>query len=83
MAHVKAGGKARQHSQRSGKRLGVKIYGNQAVKSGNIIVRQRGATFHAGDGTLMGKDFTITALRSGIVKFTSRAGKKIIKVLEK
>jgi len=48
MAHVKAGGATRQQSQRrrSGKRLGVKIFGGQAVKTGQIIIRQRGASFH-------------------------------------
>ena len=51
MAHVKSGGATRQHSQRSGKRLGVKIFGSQKIKAGQIIVRQRGQQFHAGVNT--------------------------------
>jgi len=84
MAHVKAGGaKAHQHSQRAGKRLGVKIFGGQAVKAGNIIVRQRGAKFHAGTGTDMGKDFTIFAIVNGVVKFITKQSKQYVQVINK
>lgn len=80
MSHVKAGGKARQHSQRPGKRLGVKIFGSQTIKTGQIVVRQRGTKFHSGDGTGIGKDFTIYAMRSGVVKFITRLGKQYITI---
>ena len=80
MSHVKAGGKARQHSQRAGKRLGVKIYGSQKIKTGQIIVRQRGTKFHSGVGTGIGKDFTIYAMQNGVVSFLTRMGKKFITV---
>lgn len=82
MSHVKAGGKARQHSQRAGKRLGVKLFGSQAVKTGQIIVRQRGTKFHSGDGTGIGRDYTIYAMRNGLVKFLVRTGKKFITVTQ-
>lgn len=81
MSKVKAGGKARQHSQRPGKRLGVKLYGGQIVKSGQIIVRQRGTKFHPGDGVGQGKDFTIFALRDGVIAFKTRQGRKYITVV--
>lgn len=83
MAHTKTGGKARQHAQRPGKRLGVKIFGGQTVKTGQIIVRQRGTKFHSGDGTKLGRDFTLFALRDGIVNFGIKAGRKFITVVQK
>lgn len=83
MAHTKTGGKARQHHQRPGKRLGVKIYGGETVKTGQIIVRQRGTKFHSGDGTKLGRDFTLFAMRDGIVDFGIRAGRKFIAVIQK
>ncbi len=82
MSHVKAGGKARQHSQRAGKRLGVKMFGSQKIKTGQIIVRQRGTKFHSGDGTGMGRDYTIFAMRDGVVSFLTRTGKKFITVTQ-
>jgi large subunit ribosomal protein L27 len=83
MAHTKTGGKARQHSQRSGKRLGVKIFGGQKVKTGQIIVRQRGTKFHPSEGTKLGRDFTLFAMREGIVEFGIRAGRKFVAVTQK
>lgn len=80
MSKVKSGGKARQHSQRAGKRLGVKIYGSEKVKTGQIIVRQRGSKFKAGDGVALGRDFTAYALRDGSVKFGIKLGKKFVSV---
>ena len=80
MAHTKAGGsKATQGSNVAGKRLGIKAYGGQVVKPGEIIVRQRGRTFIPGDNTKMGKDFTIMSLINGVVEFVyaSRSKKKI------
>ena len=70
MAHKKAGGsKAGQGSNVIGKRLGIKVSGGSVVKPGQIIVRQRGQTFAPGENVGMGKDFTLFALVSGIVRF--------------
>ena len=71
MAHKKAGGSSRNGRNSAGRRLGVKIFGGQAAISGNIIVRQRGTKFHAGEGVGMGKDHTLFALRGGNVAFKS------------
>ncbi len=81
MAHKKAGGsKARQQGNVAGKRLGVKLYGGRAVKTGQIIVRQRGREFIPGKNVKMGKDFTIFSLINGIVKFVfaTKSKKQII-----
>ena len=69
MAHKKAGGSTRNGRDSEAKRLGVKMYGGQAIKAGNIIVRQRGTQFHAGYGVGMGKDHTLFALVDGKVQF--------------
>lgn len=83
MAHVKSGGaKAHQHSQRPGKRLGVKLFGGQTAKSGNILIRQRGSKVRPGKGTGMGRDFTVFATIEGIVNFFTRQGKKYIQVVQ-
>ncbi len=83
MSHVKSGGATKQHPQgkRHGKRLGVKLFGGQAVKTGQIIVRQRGANFHAGKNTKLGKDFTLFAMMDGQVKFRKYHGKQYIDVI--
>jgi len=81
MAKTKAKGKVSQKTPRPGKRLGVKIFGSQKVNTGQIIVRQRGSRFHPGQGTRIGRDFTIYAARRGVVKFGQRRGKKIVSVL--
>ncbi|UJJ32457.1 50S ribosomal protein L27 [Halopseudomonas maritima] len=69
MAHKKAGGSTRNGRDSESKRLGVKIYGGQAIVPGNIIVRQRGTEFHAGKNVGMGKDHTLFAKAEGVVKF--------------
>ena len=69
MAHKKGGGSTRNGRDSESKRLGVKVYGGQAVVSGNIIVRQRGTEFHAGDNVGMGKDHTLFAIAEGKVEF--------------
>ena len=69
MAHKKGGGSTRNGRDSESKRLGVKIYGGQSVVPGNIIVRQRGTEFHAGDNVGMGKDHTLFAKAGGRVKF--------------
>ena len=83
MAHVKSGGATRQHAQRAGKRLGVKIDGSHAVKTGQIIVRQRGADFHAGLNTELGRDFTLFSLKEGTVKYRKLQGVNYIDVIAK
>jgi len=83
MAHVKSGGATRQHSQRACKRLGVKIYGSQIVKTGQIIVRQRGADFHAGQNTELGRDFTLFSLKEGTVKYRKLHGVNYVDVIAK
>lgn len=81
MAHVKAGGSgAHQHSQRAGKRLGVKMYGGQTIKAGQIIVRQRGTKMRPGKNVGIGRDHTIFAMVAGIVKFTQRLGRTVVNV---
>ncbi len=69
MATKKAGGSTRNGRDSESKRLGVKIFGGQAVKAGNIIVRQRGTEFHPGYGVGMGRDHTLFAKQAGVVKF--------------
>jgi large subunit ribosomal protein L27 len=76
MAHKKAGGSSRNGRDSEAKRLGVKRYGGQVVKAGNIIVRQRGTEFHPGDNVGMGKDHTLFALIDGTVKFTVKGEQK-------
>lgn len=78
---AKSGGKVRQKPPRAGKRLGVKIYGGQKVKIGNILVRQRGSVFHPGEGTKMGRDFSIYAIKEGTVNYKVKLGKKIVEVI--
>jgi large subunit ribosomal protein L27 len=72
MAHKKAAGSTKNGRDSVAKRLGVKIYGGQVVKAGNIIVRQRGTQFFPGENTGMGKDHTIFALEEGTVNFTEK-----------
>ena len=69
MAHKKGGGSTRNGRDSESKRLGVKMYGGQAVVPGNIIVRQRGTEFHAGDNVGMGKDHTLFAKAEGKIQF--------------
>ena len=69
MATKKAGGSSRNGRDSAGRRLGVKIYGNQTVIPGNIIVRQRGTRIHAGENVGMGTDHTLFSLIKGKVKF--------------
>jgi large subunit ribosomal protein L27 len=72
MSHVKAGGTAKNIHDSPGQRLGVKLFGGQKVKTGQVIVRQVGATKRPGNGTTMSRDFTIHAARDGVVGFKSR-----------
>jgi len=81
MAHKKGGGSTRKNRDSAGKRLGLKIYGKQIAKPGNIILRQRGTKFYAGLGTMLGRDHTVFAVREGIVKFRQKLGKKFVDVV--
>jgi large subunit ribosomal protein L27 len=81
MAHVKAGGTAAGNKDSVSKRRGVKIYGGQHAIPGNIIIRQKGTKVYPGDGTEMGKDFTIFATSAGLVTFSTTRGKQIVSVL--
>ena len=69
MAHKKAGGSSRNGRDSPGQRLGVKMFGGQPIVAGNIIVRQRGTKFHAGDNVGMGRDHTLFAKANGHVQF--------------
>lgn len=73
MAHKKAGGSSRNGRDSRGKRLGIKKFGGEQVVTGNIIVRQRGNTYHAGQNVGVGRDFTLFALADGVVSFTKGA----------
>ncbi len=72
MAHKKGVGSSRNGRESHSKRLGVKIFGNQAARAGNIIVRQRGTQHHPGDGVGIGKDHTLFALVDGKVVFRKK-----------
>ena len=79
MAHKKAGGSSKNGRDSNGQRRGVKIYGGQKVRAGNIIVRQLGTKFHPGDNVGMGKDYTLFAKIDGLVAFErlGRSRKKV------
>jgi len=79
MAHKKAGGSSRNGRDSAGQRLGVKRYGGQVVKAGNILIRQIGSTVHPGKNVGMGRDYTLFALIDGVVQF-QRYGKDRKKV---
>jgi len=70
MASKKGGGSTRNGRDSEAKRLGVKVFGGQAISAGGIIIRQRGTQFHAGDNVGMGKDHTLFALTDGQVQFS-------------
>jgi len=72
MSHVKAGGTAKNIHNNAGQRLGVKLFGGEKVKTGEVIVRQVGATKRAGVGANMSRNYTIHAAKDGIVAFEKR-----------
>ena len=82
MAHKKAGGSSRNGRDSQSKRLGVKVYGNQAITAGAIIVRQRGTQFHPGENVGMGRDHTLFSLVNGTVQFSVRGSqnRRVVKV---
>ncbi|MBN2698101.1 MAG: 50S ribosomal protein L27 [Bacteroidales bacterium] len=76
MAHKKGAGSSRNGRDSESKRLGVKLFGGQLVKAGNILVRQRGTVHHPGSNVGIGKDHTLFALIDGTVKFKRRKDNK-------
>lgn len=82
MAHKKAGGSTRNGRDSESKRLGVKRFGGEVVRAGNILVRQRGTQFHPGDNVGCGKDYTLFAKVDGVVTFQQKGdrGRKFISV---
>ena len=83
MAHKKAGGSTRNGRDSNPKYLGVKRYGGETVGAGNILVRQRGTRFHAGDNVGLGRDHTLFATAEGTVKFEQKGslGRKYVSVV--
>ena len=72
MAHKKGAGSSRNGRESESKRLGVKIFGGQTAKAGNILVRQRGTKHHPGENVGIGKDHTLFALADGVVEFRKK-----------
>ncbi len=81
MAHTKAQKAVKGNRDSRSKRLGVKMYGGQVVRAGNVIIRQKGTKVNAGNGTLISRDFTIVAHRAGKVKFYNKQGEKYVSVV--
>ena len=82
MAHKKAGGSSRNGRDSAGQRLGLKIFGGEAVLAGNVIARQRGTKWHAGRNVGIGKDHTLFALINGRIEFRTKAkGRVFVSVL--
>jgi large subunit ribosomal protein L27 len=80
MAHKKGQGSSRNGRDSHGQRRGVKRFGGQLVKAGNILVRQVGTVFHPGPNVGMGRDFTLFALVEGTVRFTESRGRSLISI---
>ena len=80
MAHKKGAGSTKNGRDSNSKRLGIKVYSNQPVKTGSIIVRQRGLTFKPGNGAGVGRDYTIFALQDGVVHFESDKEFKFVNI---
>lgn len=79
MAHKKAGGSSRNGRDSQGQRRGVKKYGGQAVKAGNILIRQLGTKIHPGENVGMGRDYTLFALIDGQVKYEKYTRQKKVR----
>ena len=83
MAHKKGAGSTKNGRDSNAKRLGVKRFGGEKVKAGNILVRQRGTKFRPGSNVRCGKDFTLFALVDGIIKFDYDNGKQRVNIITK
>ncbi len=81
MAHKKSGGSAKNGRDSISKRLGVKRFAGQFVRAGSIIVRQRGTRFKPGRNVGLGRDYTIFALKDGVVSFRRSAGRVVVEVI--
>ena len=81
MAHTKAQKTVKGNRDSRSKRMGVKVFGSQEINPGNIIIRQRGTKVNAGEGTLLGRDFTIMALKKGKVEFYKKQGDSYVRVV--
>jgi large subunit ribosomal protein L27 len=82
MAHKKAGGSSRNGRDSQGRRLGLKLYAGEACLAGNILARQRGTKWHAGQNVGLGKDHTLFALIDGKVQFATKAkGRTFVSVV--
>mgnify|MGYP006298474861 FL=1 len=81
MAHKKGMGSSRNGRESESKRLGVKLFGGQQAKAGNILVRQRGTKHYPGKNVAMGKDHTLFALTDGSVEFQKRQNKSYVSVV--
>ena len=81
MAHTKAQRAVRGNKDSQSKRRGVKLYGGQVAKAGNIIIRQKGSKVWPGEGVEEARDFTLHAMRDGVVKFYTRRGKQYVSVV--
>mmetsp|Transcript_31800 Transcript_31800/g.69486 ORF Transcript_31800/g.69486 Transcript_31800/m.69486 type:complete len:154 (-) Transcript_31800:144-605(-) len=81
-AHKKGAGSTKNGRESRAQRLGVKVYGEQAVKAGGIIIRQRGYSVHCGPNTFVGKDYTIHSKIDGVVKFKKTFKEKSVSVEE-
>ena len=81
MAHKKAGGSTRNGRDSQSKRLGIKKFGGENVIAGNILVRQRGTTFHPGLNVGMGSDHTLFAKSDGKVEFKPKGGRTVVNIV--
>jgi len=81
MAHTKAQKTVRGNRDSKSKRLGVKVFGGGMVDPGYIIIRQKGTKVNPGPGTMLGRDFSIMALKKGTVKFYQRRGETFVSVI--
>ena len=81
MAHKKAGGSSRNGRDSNGQRRGVKRYGGQVVRAGNILVRQLGTRIHPGTNVGMGKDYTLFAKSDGVVTYEDKGARKYVSIV--
>lgn len=81
MAHIKTGAATSGNRDSKSKRLGIKIYGGSKTVAGNIIVRQKGTKYTSGKGTMLAKDYTIHAVKDGVVNFKRHWDDTVVEVL--
>lgn len=81
MAHTKAQRAVKGNRDSRSKRLGVKLYGGQNANIGNVLIRQKGTKVRAGLGVLLSKDFTLIAIKKGVVQFSKKRGKQYVSIV--